>query len=235
LPEPYYEDEHVTIYHGDCEDVLAHLDVDVQLVLTDPPYGINFVSNHRTKRTHIAKPIHGDDTNPVHLVPLLHLLLVDDGAIYWFCVEDGIHEFNEAAVDAGLHKKRALVWDKGNWASGDLTGDWGVQTEYIAWAANEGHKLRDGRPANLLSVPREASGSQDFKHPSQKPVTLLEKIIRASSDPGGVVLDPYMGSGSTLRAAVNLGRRAIGIEVDEGYCEVAKTRMAQMGFDLGGV
>jgi site-specific DNA-methyltransferase (adenine-specific) len=228
--EPYYEDESVVFYHSPCEDLMEEGIItqgSLSIVLTDPPYGINFTSAHRKRRTHIARPIVGDDHLPVEIIEDLAPLLRDTGALYWFCTEDGITPFAEAAVAAGLIKRRVLVWDKLNWASGDLEGDWASRLEYICWAAKGRHLLRGGRPHNLLQYHREASGSQDFKHPSQKPLDLLYKIIETSTDPGDLIFDPYSGSGSTLRAAKDLGRKAIGCEVEEIYCEVVAKRLGQ--------
>lgn len=226
---PYFEDDDSVIYHGACEDVLPHLEKEsVAVVLTDPPYGIEYISNHRSWITaHIAVPIAGDDALPVEILEDIVPLMRDTAAIYWFCTEDGITPFNQVALALGLTKRRTLVWDKKNWASGDLEGDWASQCEFIPWAAKGRHLLRGGRPSNLLSYAREVAATRVVYHPSQKPLDLLEKIIQTSSDPGDVVLDPFMGSGSTLRAAKDLGRKAIGIEKDEHYCEIAVKRLAQ--------
>ncbi len=224
--KPYYDDGMCVIYHGDCREVLPTLQP-IDLVVTDPPYGINYVTNYRSWRTHIAVPVEGDDAMPVDVVPLLADLLVEGGALYWFGTEDAITPFRQAAEVCGLRRRRVLVWDKLNWASGDLEGDWASRCEFIPWAAKGRHRLRGGRPHNLLAVRREVAATRVVFHPSQKPLELLSHIIQASSDAGQTVLDPFMGSGSTLRAAKDLGRRAIGIEIEERYCEIAAKRLGQ--------
>lgn len=228
LIEPHYVEDGIIVYNAACEDVLPLLEVGAfAACITDPPYGIEFVSNHRKLRTHIASPIVGDDHLPVEIIEEIAPLLRDTAALYWFCTDDGITPFKEAAKDAGLIERTTLVWDKLNWTSGDLDGDWACRLEYIAWAAKGRHLLRGGRPNNLLQFHREAAGSFDFHHPSQKPVDLLYRLIETSTDKGDLILDPYAGSGSTLRAAKDLGRRAVGIEIREDYAEVIVKRLAQ--------
>lgn len=232
--KPYFEDEDCTIFHGHCEDVLPTLVTDsVDVVLMDPPYGVQYVSNHRSWLTeHIAVPIAGDDRLPVEILADIEPLLRDTGAVYMFCTEDGITPFNEVAKAVGLTKRRTLIWDKKNWASGDLKGDWASQCEFIPWAAKGRHLLRGGRPSNLLSYAREVAATRVVYHSCQKPVDLLEKILLTSSDKGDLILDPYMGSGSTLVAAKALGRKSIGCELDERYCAIAVDRLAQGVFAL---
>ncbi len=224
--KPYYQQDGVVIFHGDCREVLP---LACDLVVTDPPYGINYLTNYRKVDTSVATPIMGDERVPVETVPMLARGLSADGALYWFCSEIGIGPFYEAAFLAGMNRKRLVVWDKGNWAAGDLDGDYGVQTEYIAWASKGRHHLRGPRPINLMSVPRIGK-LQD--HPSEKPTGLLAKLIAASSDEGSIVLDPFCGSGSTLVAAKQFGRQAIGIELEERYCEIAAKRLSQGVLDL---
>ena len=227
--KPYYEDEAVTIYLGDCRDVLPRLG-EVDLVLTDPPYGIEYITNYRTWRTHIATRVKGDESSPVSIIPSIRL--VESGALYWFTTERSIESFYFSASGCGLEPKRMLVWDKGNWAAGDLEGDWACQTEYIPWATRGRHKLRGNRPPNLLHVRREVAATRIVDHPTQKPVDLMRQIILPSSDRDNIVLDPFMGSGTTLRAAKDLGRKAIGVEIEERYCEIAAKRMAQTVMEL---
>ena len=219
---PYYDHAGITIYHGDCREILPLVHADV--VVTDPPYGVRYVSNWRAEK-HL--PIHGDNVLPLDVLGLLQVR--DGGAVYWFCREGDIGAFNSAAFELGWNVRRALCWDKGAWASGDLEGDWGAQYETIAWAAVGRHLLRGSRPGNLLRCARVSSAA----HPTAKPEPLIEKIISVSSDEGQMVLDPYMGSGTALVAAKKLGRKAIGIEIEERYCEIAAKRLAQEVLDFG--
>ena len=223
---PYYQHKDITIYHGDCREILPTLDA-VDLVLTDPPYGIQYVSNRRHVSTHIATSIRGDVEFPLWSISAVASVVSEGGAAYWFCREESIGDINHAARSVGMSPRRALVWDKGSWGMGDLRGEWAVQTEMVAWAANGRHLLRGGRPSNLLPFRREVAACRRVWHPSQKPVAVLRRIIETSSDGDSVILDPFMGSGTTLVAAKELGRRAIGIELEERYCEIAAKRLAQ--------
>jgi site-specific DNA-methyltransferase (adenine-specific) len=239
LVQPYYreEDYGISIYHGDCEELLEVVvePGSVAMVLTDPPYGVEYISNHR-KDPHrwgddwlprVDKEVVGDDHLPVEIVKDLAPLVRDTGAIYWFCTEYGITPFRDAAVAEGMTERRAIVWDKGNHGSGDLEGDYGSRCEFIAWAAKGRHLLRGERPINLLKFDKVSGNSPDFVHSCQKPEDLLRYLIEKSTDPGDLILDPYMGSGSTLRAAKDMGRRCIGIEVKEEHCASARKRLGQ--------
>ncbi len=187
--KPYYQDGSVTIYHGDCRDVLP-LQHDV--MATDPPYGIQYRQPRKCKgRVSVV----GDDrwtfTRPG--VPF----------VAW-----GANNSPDYA-DCGW-----LVWDKERYGR-DLYGD--------------GEIAATNQVRGVHIFKSRWGGQHGFgwtgSHPTEKPVVLMEWCIGFL--PEGVVLDPFMGSGSTLIASKNLGRTAIGIELDESYCEIAAKRCAQ--------
>jgi site-specific DNA-methyltransferase (adenine-specific) len=225
--KPYYEHAGITIYHGDCRDVLPLLEA-VDLVLTDPPYGVSYVSSHRTKRTDVAHPIPNDHSLEClqQALALTGPLLKDDRHAYWFASLD--ETLGEACglVPCGWQVRRVLVWDKENWGMGDLECDYGQQCEAVIHAAKGRRALTAPRPSSLIRLFGRGSGST-WDHPTQKPVALMRFLIDKSTLPGELVLDPFMGSGTTLRAAKDLGRRAIGIEIEERYCEIAANRLRQ--------
>jgi site-specific DNA-methyltransferase (adenine-specific) len=128
--------------------------------------------------------------------------------------------WNEALLAAGATVKTPIVWDKGNHTAGDLVGDYGCQVELILFAHKGRHVLREGRPANLWRVPRDPAGG----HPTPKPVSLMARCIIHSTDRGDIVLDPFMGSGSTGVAAVENARHFIGIEIEPKYYDIARRR-----------
>lgn len=211
---PYYQDDFVTIYHGDCLELKDALAFDV--VVSDPPWGISVAvdnarfsgGNYMTKRTAVNEriPIRGDDV-PFDPAPWINL-----PAILW-----GGHCFaNCLPVSAGW-----LVWDKRKGLE-DVAEKWPLSEAELAWTNVRG-SIRVFRNRWMGLVRGEEIG--EHYHPTQKPVTLMEWCL--GFVPDGVVLDPYMGAGSTLRAAKNLGRRAIGIELEERYCEIAANRMRQ--------
>ncbi len=207
LPKPYYNEGGMTIYHGDCREILPHLPK-VDLVLTDPPYGIEFRSNHRfIKHDKIA----GDDCLPLDTIQYL----IDEAAwnaTYVFHRWDQLPMLPKA--------KSVLAWVKNNWSMGDLEHEHGRQWEACSFYALPGHKFIERIPDVLF-----ANKTGNEFHPTEKPVILMKKILAANV--GHTILDPFLGSGSTLRAAKDLSREAIGIEIEEKYCEIAARRLGQ--------
>lgn len=130
-------------------------------------------------------------------------------------------QWNDAVRAAGLTLKTPIFWDKGNHTSGDLEGDFGAQVEVFIFAHKGRHKLRGSRLANLWRIPRDPAG----EHPTPKPVALMERMVACSTDSDGLVLDPFMGSGSTGVACMHLDRRFLGCEVEPRYFDIACRRI----------
>lgn len=236
MPEPYYDDGTVTIYHGDCRDILPTLTEPIDLLLTDPPYGVDYQSN----RGHGHGRIAGDDGSldvPAVLAQVCRLLRRHRHAYVFGPIDLADTPFTTAVE---------LVWDKDVVGMGDLSLPWSRSHEPITFATYEPSRANrakgDGRLAARMrrgSVLRcqRTQGAATMRHPTEKPVLLLRQLIESSSCLGELVLDPFMGVGSTLVAAQLEGRRAIGIEVDERYCEAAASRVAshvQRTLDFGG-
>lgn len=215
---PYYDEGGITIYHGDCRTILPEVWFGVDLLLTDPPYGINLQTNYRERqRTALAQcndypPIEGDSEpfDPSHLLRFPKMVLF--GANYY--------------ADKLPPSASWLIWDKlAGLTSGRDIGFNDQADVELAWT-------NCGGPARLIPIrwmgAMKGTEQQERRvHPTQKPVALMAKIIDLYCPPGGLVLDPYAGSGSTLRAAKDLGRRCIGIELSEAYCEIAARRLSQ--------
>jgi DNA modification methylase len=208
LPRPYYEDEAVTIYHGDCRELLPLMPT-VDLVLTDPPYGIGEARGKNITRGVIANPrdygVASWDDAPIDAVTINAMRGLGKSQIIF-----GGNYYELPPTSCWL------LWDKLNGANdfADAEMAWtnlksAVRVFRFRWSG----MLRDGEPIVRT-------------HPTQKPVELMRwcisKVPVAQS-----ILDPFMGSGTTLRAAKDLGRKAIGIELEERYCEIAAKRMAQ--------
>jgi len=211
--KPYYQDDTVTIYHGDCREVLPTLEP-VDLVLTDPPYGIDYQSSRRIEWQRKAK-LHGDDDFPLWLFDVL----TPDIAMFVWCRWDVLLELPKP--------KSFIVWDKGNHSMGDLNHEFGRQWEGCAFYPGANHRFLF-RPVDVIRCKRVAP--EQLVHPTEKPVGAIIPLIR--SHPSKSILDPFMGSGTTLRAAKDLGRKAIGIEIEEKYCEIAAKRMSQSVMEL---
>jgi site-specific DNA-methyltransferase (adenine-specific) len=207
--KPYFDHCGITIYHGDCREIFPRLH-DVALIVTDPPYF--WRDRHRSSLEWFR--ILEDDELELVLADARRLLPTD-GVLYVFTdVRTGIRLF------PALDPANILVWDKGRIGEGEA---WRRMYEWIAYCPGPAHRLRDGGLGNIIrcAPPRQK------QHPTEKPVAVVSALIENSSDPGDLVLDPFMGSGSTLLAAQSLGRRAIGIEIEERYCEIAAARLAR--------
>jgi site-specific DNA-methyltransferase (adenine-specific) len=204
--KPYYERDGITIYHGDCREILPQLEP-VDLVLTDPPYGMGFRSNYRLER---YDRIQGDGC--LDVATIAQAIEKAENASYVFCRWD-----NLSAMPA---PRSVLAWVKNNWSMGDLEHEHGRQWEAICFYPSAGHRFISRIPDVI-----RADRTGNDMHPTQKPVDLMRTIIGANV--GETILDPFMGSGTTLRAAKDLGRKAIGIEIEERYCEIAVRRLSQ--------
>lgn len=217
------------IIHGDCLEVMRGMaDGSVDAVITDPPYGMSYVSSRRRHTNAIAVPIAGDaefgpDFHREWLTEAWRLVR-NGGALYLFASDHHLGDFRAAVRDAEWHLKRTLVWVKNAWTSGDLAGDYGHRTEFVVFAHKGRHRLNGPREGNVLEFPRVAP--QHLVHSCQKPVPLLGHLIRKSVQPYGLVADPFAGSGSTGVAALMQGRRFIGIERELSYVEIARKRIA---------
>ena len=198
---------------GDCLPILrAWPDGCVDLVVTDPPYGIEYISNYY-KYQNPHGEIEGDDKLAWGMDEWWRLT-ADGGAVFSF------HSHKEPPRDERI--RNTIIWVKQNWTAGDLNGDFGNQYECIAFAPKDDFHLRGNRWSNVWQFDRV----QPLHHPTEKPVNLIERIIESATDEGGLVLDPYCGSGTTCLAAKRLGRRWIGIDISEKYCAIARDRLA---------
>ena len=221
---PYYDDGNgIQIYHGDCREILPTLEP-VDLVLTDPPFfmpATHYQSRVGWQRTwgdtSILKTfweVVCDVTIP-RMRKSSHLLT--------FCNHESYPVFYPVMY-ARFSYLKAIVWDKGHVGLGRI---WRNQHELIIAARwDEAHETKDGKlRADVLKY--SATRSSDRVHPVEKPPFLLADLIEPTTPEGAVVLDPFMGSGTTLVAAKELHRRAIGCEIEEKYCEIAANRLAQ--------
>lgn len=222
MSEPYYQDDRVTLYHGDCREVLPDLPP-MDLVLTDPPYGINYVSNAGVGKG--TKPITNDGARlSLRLYRSVFPLLKAEH-ILWFTRWDA---WPDVWVEMGqwFPMRGMLIWDKGTPGMGDLH-HWGLSYEMIASAGSG--RISGGRDGSILRHNGVPPGVRI--HPTEKPVSLLSYLITKLE--AQTVLDPFAGSGSTLVAAKSLGRKAVGVEFDERYCEAIAKRLDQGVLDFG--
>ena len=217
---PYYQDDAVTIWHGDCREILPTLEP-VDLVLTDPPYGINTKSDGQGKLSPWA-----DYCNAAFWyqawIGECRAKLPQNGALWSFLNWRSMVTFQKAACDLGWPITSLLVWDK-EWIGPG--GQQGLRPSYefvALWVMPE-FAIEDRGIPDIRRC--KWSGIKPTGHPAEKPLALVSWVLSISGFE--TVLDPFMGSGTTLRAAKDLGRKAIGVELDERYCEIAAKRMAQ--------
>ena len=229
--KPFYQDEAVTIFLGDCREVLPELAIACTAVLTDPPYGTEALGGGYGRRQ-LADPAgrYGHRIENDHDLSSLAIALpsivasVESGGwVITFAAPRRRWEAESLLVAAGLSLHGEIVWDKGAPGLG-YTIRYSHESAIVSFRG-------DRRPVErpLLSIQRvpQEQRAMNGRHPHEKPVALMANLVDFSSAAGGLILDPFAGSGSTLRAAKDLGRRAIGIEIEERYCEIAAKRMAQ--------
>jgi DNA modification methylase len=228
-PKLFYRGPLATLYHGDSREILPALRDRADLIVTDPPYGMAYESGQRRKDE--FGPIAGDDGN-LDVAAILRQALKR--------LRNGRHLYVFGPnVLEGLDVADAtqLIWDKHLFGAGNLEQPWGPSWEpiwfsaYIPSAANridgEGSLSVRMRRGSVIRCSRPNSRAVN-RHPTEKPVELLRQLIESSSVLGETVLDPFAGSGSTLVAATIEGRRSIGIELEERYCEVTAERLQRV-------
>jgi len=215
--KPYYDDgKGIKIFHGDCREILPSLS-HVDLILTDPPYGLGDKwqgGGGGGKSSWRFDPAEAQKWDGKTVDCVLSLPAMAHECIIW-----GGNYYN-------LPPSRCwFVWDK------KQPDTWTTAQAELAWSSLD-------RPTRVYRMAQcEAHGEMGHKaHPTQKPLTLMTWCLKFTSTPvGGLILDPFMGSGTTLRAAKDLGMNAFGIELEEKYCEIAARRLEQEVFNFGDV
>lgn len=220
--KPYFQSGAATLYLGDCGDIKPACD----LVVTDPPYGQEFVSNRAGGQWGML--IGDDDAEGVETRLGEALKSLRRGRhVYIFSGRLDLSKLPLCGVTE-------LIWDKAVIGMGDLSSPWGPQHEKIIFATYEISKAnREKGYGNLSARLRKGSVLRSLRahsggvknHPTEKPVDILRQLIESSSVMGETVYDPFAGSGSTLIAAILEGRIAVGCEIDERYCETAARRI----------
>ena len=215
------------LWQGDCLELMKNIpDGSVDLVLTDPPYGIDFQSNFRKNK---FNKIENDIAVNAEFLDECKRVLKDTGAFYCFTRWDVYPSWIEQ-ISKRFKVKNCIVWFKRGGGLGDLKKGYIYNHEFIIYCAEKNHRLNGKRRNDVFEFAKDAPST--YVHPTQKPVLLLQEIIERSSNEGDVVLDCFMGSGSTGVACVNTNRRFIGIELDEGYFNIAKKRIEEAVNDL---
>jgi DNA modification methylase len=245
-PEPYYDRDGITIYCGDAREILPLLaDETFDLVVTSPPYNMGLVpggngrgmyrpgASNKAGRFRDGYGLHDDameqadyDAWQRGMLAECWRLISERGAIFYnhrSRVEHGRLRF-PLGLDFGLPLRQMIVWDRGTGIDVNLR-NFCTAHELIFLFAKPDFRLVDHSASGMSDVWRLGMEYRETGHPAPFPVSLPQRAIAASG--AASVLDPFAGSGSTLRAAANLGIRAVGIELEERYCSVAVRRLQQ--------
>lgn len=213
--KPYYQDESVTLYHGDCLE-LADLWIGADVLISDVPYGIDY--NSGARRDTLARSIAGDKDTAAR-----------DGVLEIWGKRPALI-FGTWRIPRPEATRQLLVWDtKGALGMGAMDLPWkpAHQEIYVIGKGFSGKRTTDV----LTHAPVQSMSRNGREHPHQKPLSLMSELI--AKCPAGTIADPFAGSGSTLVSAKSLGRKSIGIEIEERYCEIIAKRCAQEVLDLG--
>ena len=225
---------------GDARDVSWDLllPAPIKCILTDPPYGVDYQSRRGKTADHdrIARPIEADKDLDGAIALFLEVMerlapyFAEEVEIYVFTRWDIIQPWIDlldlldgSFFDLDVKHKMTLIWDKGALAMGDIDASWGPSYEPILYA-KRGRRDLNYQRSSVLSFDRVPAKQRI--HPTEKPVALLEELLKVSTDPGDVIVDPFAGSASSLVAARNLGRLGFGAERDEERHRLALQRLA---------
>jgi site-specific DNA-methyltransferase (adenine-specific) len=214
------------IYLGDCLEIMPTLEAQsIDAIITDPPYGANYRTNRRKNKNHrFCSVIENDNSVTIvtKTLPDMWRVMKDNTALYCFCGQDYVSDVIPE-IKKLFKVKNSIIWVKNSWTAGDLYAQYGKMYEIIVYA-NKGRRLINGKRDPDVWYFDRVVGKRQL-HQNQKPLELMMKIIEKSTNEGDTILDPFMGSGSTGVAALNTGRKFIGIEKDEGYFNIAKERL----------
>ncbi len=222
--QPYYQDEWVTIYNADCRDVLPTLDK-VDLVLTDPPYGIQGgtggTSRQRGRGMYKGAFTSEDDTPEFIervVVPVIRMCIEISTAVIATPGCKNFSMYPQPDSFGTIFQPQSAGAQRWGWTDSQ-------PIFYYGKSPLQGKRLE---PCSW-TVTEQVRG---IDHPCPKPISFWRKLLQKGMAGNGTVLDPFMGSGTTLRAAKDLNRKAIGIEIEERYCEIAAKRMSQLVMEL---
>lgn len=235
---PYYQDDLVTLYHGDCLEVLPALADRFDMVFTSPPYNLGRMSGGKANldggyRTYAdSMPPEAYAAWQAHVLRECWASLTDTGAIFYNhkpIIRDGIAHL-PTELNPGLPLRQIVIWYRQwgvNWAPTHFL----PVHEWILILAKEDWRLRGRSASKVSDVWTVRPDMGDDEHPATFPLSLPALAFEATET--RTVLDPFAGSGTTLRAAKSRGIRSVGIEIDERYCEITAKRLAQEAFDFG--
>lgn len=216
------------IHNEDCISGMKKLPNEcIDLIITDPPYLMDYKSNRRVKQDKFDKILNDKDSHKLisEAIEEYYRILKNDSAIYIFCSWHHI-DFFKQEVEKRFKLKNLIVWNKNNHGSGDLKGSYAPKHEFILFAHKGRPLLQNKRIPDVIDCPKISS--INLVHPTEKPISLLETFILNSSKSRDVVLDGFIGAGSTALASINTNRNYIGFELDKIYFDIAQKRISDL-------
>lgn len=242
--KPYYDEGGITIYHGDCLKLLAEMNADVvDITVTSPPYNMGLVpggngrgmyrpgASNKGGRFRDGYDEHDDameqgEYDEWQRACLAEMWRVSRLGVFYNHrprVEHGIVR-TPLSMDFGIPLRQIIIWDRGTGIDVNLRA-FCTRQEWVLLFAKPEFALVDHAASGMGDVWRDGMEHAETGHPAPFPLAIPTRAITATD--AHEVLDPFMGSGTTLRAAKNLGRRAVGIDTSERYCEIAARRLGQ--------
>ena len=215
----------IDLYHGDCLSKMQTMNDDsIDLVVTDPPYLMDYQSHYR-KATPQFERIVGDVDGHQLIKDYFsecHRILKDDTHIYSFCSWHHV-DFFKQEFEKHFELKNIIIWSKGGGGIGDLEGSYITDYEFALFG-HKGRRALNGKRCGAVFNESKVTPA-NMVHATEKPVKLIERMILASSDKGDVVFDGFMGAGSHGMAAVRNERSFVGCELEQNYFDIAKGRI----------
>jgi len=205
--------------HGDCLDIPRRMpEGAIDACIIDPPYGMQY----QGKNAH-RQAIANDDRPFIWWLHDAFRLLKDSAALACFCRWKDQQDWRTAIRLAGFQIRSQVIWDRMQHGMGHPGATFAPRHDVIWFATKGRYRFPGGRPPTVLQHQKPAA--KHLRHSTEKPLALMHELVAYLTAAGDVVYDPCMGSGSTGEAAVELGRRFIGIELDGSHCETARQRM----------
>lgn len=220
-----------TIYNRDCIELMNEMKQEgamVDCIITDPPYLISYKTGYRQdKSDKFCSVIANDDNEELikDYIRLCYDILKDNSAFYCFCNADKVDIFKQE-IEKYFTIKNIIVWVKNNWTAGDLEAQFGKQYELCIYANKGRRKFNDGKRLTDVWQFDRVSGNEQV-HQNQKPLDIIYRMLKLSTNEGDLVFDGFMGSATTAVACHKLNRHYIGAEIDEEYFKIGMKRLRQ--------
>jgi len=239
----YFETDNGILYKGNSVEIMKTFPKNfVNAIITDPPYNIAKKNNLHTMKNKYGKPAHrrgidfGEWDKGFDLFSWFDIsipLLDKNGSLFFFNAWKNVGEMAKYAENLGMETKDLFRWEKSNPMPRNRDRRYIVDFELGVWLVKKGAKWTFNRQDDKFQRPKYVggivSGKEKTNHTTQKPLSLMELLIKIHSNENDIVLDLFSGSGTTLKACEKLNRKWIGIEMSEEYCDIIVDRLENRG------